>query len=43
MTAIEAETSLCLDFIPVEPEPEPEKEISLESPLDEIRQMLDDN
>jgi hypothetical protein len=36
---------LCLDFIPVEPEPapEPEKEIPLESPLDEIRQMLDDN
>jgi hypothetical protein len=30
---------LFIDFIPVEPEPE----IPLESPLDEIRQMLDDN
>jgi hypothetical protein len=30
---------LFMDFIPVEPEPE----IPLESPLDEIRQMLDDN
>jgi hypothetical protein len=34
---------LCLDFIPVEPEQKPESEIPIESPLDEIRQMLDDN